>query len=97
MEKTLNNQNLSEICEIISKLNRPEDVEVFMEELFTPSERQDLIQRWNILKMLDENKPQRTISTELSVGLCKVTRGSKILKNEKSLIKKILVDKSWRK
>jgi len=93
----MNNQNLLEICEIISKLNSAEDVKILLNELLTESELSDVIQRWNILKMLIKKESQRNISKVLTVSLCKVTRGSKILKNDKSMIKKILIDERWRK
>ena len=89
-------KKLLEIYEIISKLNQVESVESFINELFTPSEIEDIVQRWNILKMLSEKNSQRNISSTLSVSLCKVTRGAKILKNEKSIIRQILFDETWR-
>lgn len=92
----VNNQNLSELSEIISKLNTSEEVETLLNELLTQSELSDVMQRWNILKMLNNKESQRNISKMLAVSLCKITRGAKILKNEKSLIRQILFDESWR-
>lgn len=97
MITTNNNQNYNEICEVLSKLDCVEDVNSFVGELFTESEIQDIVQRWNILKMLNGKKSQRAISNALSVSLCKTTRGAKILKDDKSLIKQILANESWRK
>lgn len=88
---------LSEISEIVSNLDCVENVESFIKELFTPSEIEDIVQRWNILKMLNKNESQRSISKTLSVSLCKVTRGAKILKDKKSIIRQILFDERWRK
>ncbi len=82
----------AEICKIIHSLETEESVKTLLGELLTPSELSDVVQRWNIVKMLNKNEPQRKISKMLSVSLCKITRGSKILKNEKSLVKKILSD-----
>lgn len=93
----MTDENINQICNIISKMNKPEEIKEFFNELFTESEIQDVIQRWNILKMLSENKPQRNIAKTLSVSLCKVTRGAKILKNEQSITRKILFDESWRR
>jgi len=90
-------QDIYPICEAISKLRTPKDVQEFFGEIFTESEINDVAQRWNILKMLSKNDSQRTISKALSVSLCKVTRGAKILKNEQSLTRKILFDESWQK
>jgi len=93
----MNNQDTYSICEVISKFKKPEEVQEFFGEIFTQSELNDVVQRWNILKRLSENESQRTISKALSVSLCKVTRGAKILKNEQSLTRQILFDESWRK
>lgn len=88
----MNNENIQEICKIISELNNKEEVEQFLNELLTQSELSDIEQRWNILKQLNNKESQRNISKNLSVSLCKITRGSKILKDEKSMIGKILLD-----
>jgi TrpR family trp operon transcriptional repressor len=93
----MTDENITQICEIISKLNKSEEVKEFFSELFTESEIKDVVQRWNILKMLGKNESQRNISKALAVSLCKVTRGAKILKNDKSITRKILFDESWRK
>ena len=93
----MENQNLSEICNIISKLKDKDDVKLLLSELLTESELEDVAQRWNILKMLNEKESQRSISKSLAVSLCKITRGAKILKNEKSILRQILFDESWRK
>lgn len=92
-----NDRKLSEISEIVSNLDCVENVESFIKELFTPSEIEDIFQRWNILKMLSKNESQRAISKTLSVSLCKVTRGAKILKDEKSIIRQILFNERWQK
>lgn len=93
----MTNQNLLEISEIISKLNTAEETNIFLNELLTKSELDDVAQRWNILKMLSKKEAQRNISKALAVSLCKITRGARILKDESSIIRKILFDESWRK
>jgi len=88
---------LHEISSAISKLKNAEQVESFLTDLLTQSELQDVVKRWKILKLLKENKSQRNIAQELSVSLCKITRGAKILKNNKSIIRQTLFDESWRR
>jgi len=94
--QTKKHQDFSEICKIISKLNTAEDVNDLFKGLLTQSELDDIAQRWNIIKMLDKKESQRSIAKKLSVSLCKITRGAKILKNEKSILRQILFDESWR-
>jgi len=87
---------LSEICSVVSELETAVQIEAFLSELLTQSELEDITKRWKILKMLRDKKPQRYIAQELSVSLCKVTRGAKILKNNHSTIRELLFDESWR-
>ena len=95
-EQKINDQSFSEICKIISKLNNADEIKDLFNGLLTQSELDDIAQRWNIIKMLDKQESQRSIAKKLSVSLCKITRGAKILKNEKSILTRILLDKSWR-
>lgn len=62
----------------------------FLLEILTPTEISTLTKRWRILKMLKEGYSQREIAKELNVSLCKVTRGSKILKNTQSICSKLI-------
>lgn len=79
-----------EVARILSDITRPEDMEKFLNEILTENERKDLSLRWDLMRKLHEGIPQRTISSELGISLCKITRGSKILKSEDSIISRIL-------
>ena len=81
---------INEISEILSKIKNTEDIVLFLNELFTGSELEDLSKRWRILKMLNAGETQRDIVKELGVGLCKVTRGAKVLKDNNAITKKYL-------
>ena len=81
---------IKEISGIINKMDSVEKVNNFLLEILTESEVETLSKRWRIVKMLLNGKTQREISKELNVSLCNVTRGSKILKNDKSVIKNYL-------
>lgn len=83
------NRNIIEISNILSGLSADE-VNKFLSEILTPSEMNTLTKRWRILKMLNEGTSQREIAKELSVSLCKVTRGAKILKDTNSICAKII-------
>ena len=82
--------DINEISEILSKIKNKEEVILFLNELFTGSELEDLSKRWRILKMLNAGETQRDIAKELGVGLCKVTRGAKVLKDNNAVTKKYL-------
>ena len=84
-------EQIKEISTIVKNINNNEEIENFFKELLTESELETLSKRWRILNMLKEGFTQREISKELSVSLCKVTRGSKIIKNKDSIITKYLI------
>ncbi|MBI4350006.1 MAG: hypothetical protein HY550_01075 [Elusimicrobia bacterium] len=42
--------------------------------------------------MLGRGRPQRGIARELKISLCKITRGSKILKSRGSVTKTLIED-----
>ena len=84
------NSEMSSISEILSSMHNQKNVCNFLLEILTEAEVETLSKRWRILTMLAEGKTQREIAQDLQVSLCKVTRGSKILKNKKSVVTKYL-------
>ena len=69
----------------------------FMKEVFTPSEIEDISKRWKVMEMLKSGHSQRKIASKLGVSLCKITRGSKVLKDGGSISKRILEEKTNRR
>ena len=61
-----------------------------LEEILTPAELHDLALRWRLLQQLHAGAPQRRIAEELRISLCKITRGSRILKKQDGAIRNIL-------
>ncbi len=86
------NDNLSEIIEIFSETTDKREMRRLFEDVFTEAERTDIAKRWYIFKELYKGTPQRKIAKEMEVSLCKITRGSKTLKKDDSVIKKVLTD-----
>ena len=84
-------KNLKKISKFVKAIDSEIEVENFFKELLTESEIKTLSKRWRILEMLQEGCTQREIAKELSVSLCKVTRGSRILKNNSSILAKYLI------
>ena len=81
---------IKEISEVLSEMNNPEEIELFLHEILTPTELKDISLRWALLKKLFDGVPQRNIASELCVSLCKITRGSRILKDRDSVTRKLL-------
>ncbi len=79
-----------ELFKVIKELNTPEEINQLFNEILTKSEMEVLSKRWRILNMLNDGYTQREIAKELKVSLCKVTRGSKILKDKNAVVTKFL-------
>jgi TrpR family trp operon transcriptional repressor len=84
------NSATKELIEIFARTNNHQEMEVLFREIFTPSEIATLTLRWELLKDLYEGKTQRKIAAEHKISLCKITRGSKLLKARGSYLKKVL-------
>lgn len=80
----------SELAQVLADIDDTALMNRFLEEILTPSEKKDISLRWQLLKDLHAGKTQRDIAAEYRISLCKITRGSKILKNDKSVTKKLL-------
>ena len=81
---------LENLIKSLVKIDSGDEVELFFKELLTESEIETLSKRWRILEMLKNGYTQREVAKELQVSLCKVTRGAKILKDEKSVLARII-------
>ena len=84
--------NLEELLQIFTNVKDTEEMRKYFEELFTPSELEDFAKRWYLMKELYKGTPQRQIAKDLEVSFCKISRGSKILKQENSEFKHVLKD-----
>jgi TrpR family trp operon transcriptional repressor len=76
---------LDRFCQILASLSSPDEVQVFLQEILTANERRDIALRWHLLELLDAGMTQRKIAEMLGISLCKITRGSKLLRNKKSV------------
>ena len=86
---------IANMMRFVTNLKNEKEVTNFMADILTRSELETLSKRWRILNMLKEGRTQRAIAHELKVSLCKVTRGSKILKDKNSVITKYLVKENY--
>jgi TrpR family trp operon transcriptional repressor len=86
-------EDLQELIDVFAKTNSYDDMQKLFEELFTQREKYDFALRWRLMKDLHEGKTQREIANDLGISLCKITRGSKILKAPGSLMTQILQER----
>lgn len=82
--------NIKEISRLLAQTDRPDLIEEFIESILTETEVKNVDSRWEIVKQLDKGVSQRKIASELHMSLCKITRGSKELKKENSVLKKFV-------
>lgn len=79
-----------ELIKVFAEINDQEEMKALFQEIFTPREIEDFYLRWELLKDLYRGETQRSIAAKHRISLCKITRGSKILKNKNSIILKLL-------
>nr|NJM01435.1 transcriptional regulator [Desulfobacula sp.] len=79
-----------ELLNIIMNMDDVDELKHFFEDLFTPAELDDISLRWKLLKDLYEGLTQRKIADKYGISLCKITRGSRILKKKDSIVRKLL-------
>ncbi|MDA3901569.1 MAG: Trp family transcriptional regulator [Spirochaetes bacterium] len=82
--------DIDEISSVLARCNNRDEMKQLLEELFTPSELSNLELRWKLLQKLARGDSQRTISADLGISLCKITRGSKLIQDASSQVYKIL-------
>jgi TrpR family trp operon transcriptional repressor len=78
------------LVRVFCSIEDPRTMKRFIREIFTPSEVEDISKRWQVMEMLRRGHSQRDIATRLGVSLCKITRGSKVLRSGGSVSRRIL-------
>lgn len=78
------------ISEIILKVNKNQDLNDLIRDLFTPNEILDIWNRILIIKYLKEWLTQREISEKLKISLTTVSRWSRLYEYDKKIIHKII-------
>lgn len=86
--------SLRRIAEALCAEKDPDEIGAFLSELLTPGELRDISLRWRLLEMLVQEVPQRAIASTLKVSLCKITRGSRILKDPSSRLRAAICESS---
>ncbi len=79
-----------DIISIFSSTVDKEDMKALFDDLFTEAERKDMVMRWLLMDDIYKGKPQREIASERGLSLCKITRGSKMLKKENGFMRRLL-------
>ena len=83
-----------DIINVFSATTDEEDMKALFDDMFTESERRDFVNRWLLMKDIYQGKPQRQIAADRSLSLCKITRGSRMLKKENGFMRRLLASRS---
>lgn len=88
--EAVSEQDIREVAALFAGVPNRRNMRRMLDELLTPSELYDLALRWKLLQRLQAGFPQRRIAADLGVSLCKITRGSRILKLPQGVIRGML-------
>ena len=83
-------KNISEMASALAETKDRRLIIDFLHRLLTPAEVSAIASRWALVKALEEGIPQREISKNLGLSLCKITRGSRELKSPDKAFQKML-------
>ena len=84
MNEEIDSTPLRELSQVLALADSPQLIEEFLKSLLTENEVGDISSRWTLVRLIETGMSQRTISRELGLSLCKITRGSRELKREGS-------------
>ncbi|MDP2933434.1 MAG: Trp family transcriptional regulator [bacterium] len=79
-----------ELLDAFLKIKNPALMDAFLRDILTPAEYSDIIARWQIVKALANDVPQREIARKLKVSISKITRGSRELLDKQGGFWKVL-------
>ena len=79
-----------DIISVFCSITDADEMKALFDDLFTSSEMKDMVNRWLLMTDLYKGKPQREIAEARKLSLCKITRGSKMLKKEDGFMHRLL-------
>ena len=65
---------LEDLCQDLTALDRPEDLQAFLEDLCTPAELKSISERWRVAKILETGDSYRSINESTGVSTTTITR-----------------------
>ena len=78
-----------DLANLFSSAPSRKELADLLEELLTPAEKKDLVQRWKVVELLLEGRSQRKIQKQLKISIQKVTRGSHVLQKGSGILEKV--------
>lgn len=87
---TVCEKDMQAVAELFAGVSERQDMRRLLTEILTPAELRDVALRWRLVQRLHAGASQRRIAAELGISLCKITRGSRILKQPQGVIRGIM-------
>ena len=75
----MNSNEEEKLFEAILSIRSIEECKMFLYDLCTPSELEEFSTRWLIVRLLNEKKPYRQISSETGVSTTTISRVARFL------------------
>lgn len=89
--KSNSEQYKKEIVDVISKIGKDKNLlEIFIKDILTPKEFDNIGTRWQIVKKLAKGEKHEYIASDLKLGVATVTRGSREMRNQNGGFQKVL-------
>ena len=82
-----------DMIKLFTQVESEEDMKALFDDMFTQAEIRDFTIRWKLMNDLYEHVPQRTIAQELRISLCRITRGSRMLKKKDGYVRRRLSER----
>jgi TrpR family transcriptional regulator, trp operon repressor len=89
-------KSLDKLSALLATISDTADMRDFLDALLTPKERARLALRWQLVCRLEAGEHQRAIAQALHISLCKITRGSRELKQRRrfrNIVRKYMHDR----
>ena len=78
------------LLDLLCSITDKEEMNALLDDLLTEKEHIDIIQRYLLMDDLYKGISQRDIASKRRMSLCKITRGSRMLKKKDGYMKKLL-------
>lgn len=71
--------HFKELSQLFSKIETEKEAEKLLKDILTPTELEQVAERWQLIKLLDAGLSQREIAKKLNISISKITRGSRVM------------------
>ena len=83
-------ESYNDLLDVFARVESRQDMKALFEDLFSDAEIKDFTIRWKLMNDLYQHVSQRAIASELRISLCRITRGSRMLKKKDGYVRKLL-------